>query len=74
MAIFFIQVIEASVQVPPSLFYQLEMQDIPAATSRQLMVAMYDNGHLFPRISSANNSREVMSCVIGVKLGRYSGV
>lgn len=63
--------IEASVQVPSTLFYQLEMQDVPTATSRQLMVAMYDNGHLFPRISSVNSSKEVMSCVIGVKLGRY---
>lgn len=57
--------------MPASLFYNLEMQGISAAASpQQLMVAMYDNGHLFPRIAPANHSREVTSCVVGTKLGK----
>ncbi|PSN36049.1 hypothetical protein C0J52_21845 [Blattella germanica] len=66
------KVIEASIHVPPSLFYQLEvLQSRPVASSLQLVVSMYENNRLFPRIlpdSSPQDGRDIVSCVIGTKL------
>ena len=69
----FFQVVEASVQIPPSLFYQLEMQNMPVLPTHQLIVSMYENSHLFPHLHSNNtNDRwDVVSSVIGAKLGLY---
>jgi len=58
--------------VPASLFYQLEMQGYPVKSGQQLLVSMYENNRLFPRIladSSLQDGRDITSCVIGTKLG-----
>uniref|UniRef100_A0A1B6D4N5 Ig-like domain-containing protein n=2 Tax=Clastoptera arizonana TaxID=38151 RepID=A0A1B6D4N5_9HEMI len=62
------KIVEASIQIPPSLFYNLEVQGVPTVSASRLMFAVYDNGHLFPRIVSNNQTREVTSCVIGAKI------
>ena len=70
--VLFFQVIEASIHVPASLFYQLEMQGYPVKSGQQLLVSMYENNRLFPRIladSSLQDGRDITSCVIGTKLG-----
>ncbi|KAJ4445099.1 hypothetical protein ANN_06898 [Periplaneta americana] len=65
------KVVEASIQVPASLFYQLEMQGHPIASGQQLVVSVYENNRLFPRIvpdPSQQDGRDITSCVIGTKL------
>ncbi|KAK7870368.1 hypothetical protein R5R35_000539 [Gryllus longicercus] len=61
------RVVEASVQIPPSLFYQLEKQGISTSQPQQLLVSMYENNNFFPKMDSEDD-REVESCVIGTKL------
>ena len=66
--------IEASIHVPASLFYHIEMmQGKPVLSGQQLVVSMYENNRLFPRIyleSSQQDGRDIVSCVIGTKLGK----
>ncbi|XP_069684373.1 adhesion G protein-coupled receptor A3 isoform X2 [Periplaneta americana] len=65
------KVVEASIQVPASLFYQLEMQGHSIASGQQLVVSVYENNRLFPRIvpdPSQQDGRDITSCVIGTKL------
>lgn len=60
------KVIEASIQIPSSLFYQLDMQGKSAASIRQLIVSMYENNHFFPAVK--NGDEDVTSCVVGSSL------
>lgn len=64
------KVIEASVQVPSTLFYQLEKQGHSVTSSRQLLVSVFENNWLFPSIpfNSSRPERDITSCVIGAKL------
>ena len=48
------------------------MQGYPVKSGQQLLVSMYENNRLFPRIladSSLQDGRDITSCVIGTKLG-----
>lgn len=59
--------IEASIQIPASLFYRLHEQDIILDhVSVKLLVVMYSNGKFFP---SRNDDEEVASAVVGMQLG-----
>ncbi|KAI4457592.1 g-protein coupled receptor [Holotrichia oblita] len=60
------KVIEASIQIPPSLFYHLREQDILVeSTSHNIFVAMFLNSKLFP----TNCKKErIVSDVVGIKL------
>ncbi|KAK3928787.1 Adhesion G protein-coupled receptor A2 [Frankliniella fusca] len=59
--------IEASIQIPPSL---LEKLGLPVLPSYQLLISMFENGHLFPRLNrnDSNDRWDVASSVIGAKL------
>ncbi|XP_052121111.1 adhesion G protein-coupled receptor A3 [Frankliniella occidentalis] len=59
--------IEASIQIPPSLLERLGMPVLP---SYQLLISMFENGHLFPRLNrnDSNDRWDVASSVIGAKL------
>ncbi|KAI5706211.1 hypothetical protein M8J76_007260 [Diaphorina citri] len=61
------KVLESSVQVPASLFYQLEQRG-SHSTSHQLLIVMYETASLFPRRSTADG-KDVASSVVGIKLG-----
>ncbi|KAJ9596478.1 hypothetical protein L9F63_012517 [Diploptera punctata] len=56
-------VIEASIHIPPSMLHGQSV-----TTSHQLVVSMYDNNRLFPRLSPVTDGRDIVSCVIGTKL------
>lgn len=62
------RVIEASIQIPSSLFTQLEVQGKLTNNIWQLIVSMYENNNLFP--GPLNSYEDVTSCVIGSKLGK----
>ncbi|XP_039283011.1 adhesion G protein-coupled receptor A3 [Nilaparvata lugens] len=55
-------IMEASVRVHPSLFHHTETK-----SSYQLMVSMFENSKLFPRLN-ANDSMAITSSVVGVKI------
>ncbi|XP_043470332.1 adhesion G protein-coupled receptor A3 isoform X2 [Leptopilina heterotoma] len=60
------QTIEASVQLPASLFSHFEDKE----AAYQLMISMYSNSRLFPKIIDEDNM-DISSCIIGSKiLGR----
>ncbi|XP_046386028.1 adhesion G protein-coupled receptor A3 [Ischnura elegans] len=67
------KIIEASIQVPSTLFYQLELQgyQLPP-TPPQIMASAFENSRLFPRILTNtmkhNDGKEITSCVVGSKL------
>lgn len=58
--------IEASVQLPASLFQQLGGSTI----AYQLMIAMYGDNKFFPVVNQDENM-DVLSCVIGSKLSEF---
>lgn len=60
------KILEASIQIPASLFQQLESQGKPAAVAQELIVAMFKNTNLFPM--TYNSSRYISSPVVGAKL------
>ncbi|KAL0269452.1 UNVERIFIED_CONTAM: hypothetical protein PYX00_007178 [Menopon gallinae] len=60
------RIIEASIQIPTTLFYQLERQGKSTRDFRQLIVTMYENNKFFPTIE--DSVEDVTSCVIGSKL------
>lgn len=61
------KVIEASVQIPQSLFYHLREQDILLETSsHDIFVSMFANSKLFPL---QNDSERIISDIVGIKLG-----
>ena len=62
------RIIEASIQIPASLFTQLEMHGKLTHNIWQLIISMYENNNLFPSLSNSNE--DVTSCVIGSKLGK----
>ncbi|KAF5273055.1 hypothetical protein FQR65_LT04797 [Abscondita terminalis] len=63
------RIVEASIQIPASLFYQLKQQDIRLDQSMQkLLVAMYSNSKLFS-LDKVFVDRDITSAVVGVKLG-----
>ncbi|XP_014276232.1 adhesion G protein-coupled receptor A3 [Halyomorpha halys] len=59
------KILEASIQIPASLFHQLERQG-KTATVKELIVGMFDNTNLFPM--TYNSSRVISSPVVGAKL------
>ncbi|BET01855.1 LRRCT [Nesidiocoris tenuis] len=59
------KVLEASIQIPASLFHQLELRGKPS-NSHQIMVSIYDNAKLFPTLFNVN--RTVSSPIVGAKL------
>ncbi|XP_071443101.1 adhesion G protein-coupled receptor A3 [Hetaerina americana] len=67
------KIIEASIQVPSTLFYQLELQgyQLPS-TPPQIMASAFENSRLFPRILTNtmkhSDGKEITSCVVGSKL------
>lgn len=63
------QVLEASIQIPASLFHQLELRGKPS-NSHQIMVSIYDNAKLFPTLFNVN--RTVSSPIVGAKLGELN--
>ncbi|KAF5295990.1 hypothetical protein FQA39_LY12762 [Lamprigera yunnana] len=63
------RIVEASIQIPASLFYQLKQQDIVLDHSMQkLLIAMYSNSKLFP-VDNVYKNRDITSAVVGLKLG-----
>lgn len=63
------KIIEASIQIPPSLFYQLEIQGKSTRNVRQLIVNMYENNNFFPVMRESDE--DVTSCIVGSSLGEY---
>nr|CAD7401289.1 unnamed protein product [Timema cristinae] len=61
------KVIEASIQVPSSLFYQLQMQGAHTQSSQEILVSMYENSWLFPQ-TLHQEEMEITSIVVGTKL------
>ncbi|XP_034243765.1 adhesion G protein-coupled receptor A3 [Thrips palmi] len=61
---------KASVQIPPTLFFQLERQGEQVQRSHQLLISMYENSHLFPQVNfnESHDRWDVVSSVIGAKL------
>ncbi|XP_024943552.1 adhesion G protein-coupled receptor A3 isoform X2 [Cephus cinctus] len=57
------KVIEASIQLPASLLKQLD----GVMVAHQLMISMYSDNRLFPKILS-DDKMDIASCVIGSKL------
>ncbi|RZF33859.1 hypothetical protein LSTR_LSTR009883 [Laodelphax striatellus] len=55
-------IMEASVRVHPSLFHHTETK-----SSYQLMISMFENSKLFPRLN-ANDTMAITTSVIGVKI------
>lgn len=63
------RIVEASIQIPASLFYQIQEQDIELSYGmEQLLVAMFANSKLFPTKGFADR-QDVTSAVVGIKLG-----
>lgn len=60
------QTIEASVQLPASLFSHFEDKE----AAYQLMISMYSNSRLFPKIIDEDNM-DISSCIIGSKIRTY---
>lgn len=62
------KIIEASVQIPSSLFTQLEMQGKSThnVLHFELILSMYENSNFFPGMP--NSHEEVSSCVVGSTL------
>lgn len=64
------KIIEASIQIPQSLFYHLREQDILLETSSHyIFVSMFANSKLFP---TKNDDERIISATVGVKLGKIS--
>ncbi|KAG7190385.1 hypothetical protein KM043_006493 [Ampulex compressa] len=57
------KIVEASIQLPASLLHDL--QDVVVA--HQLMISMYSDNRLFPKIINSDN-RDISTCVVGSKL------
>ncbi|KAG8237517.1 hypothetical protein J437_LFUL017567 [Ladona fulva] len=73
MAVEEFKIIEASIQVPATLFHQLEAQGYQLPNPpHKLMVSAFENSRLFPRIlpnsMKHGDGKEVASCVVGSKL------
>ncbi|XP_066991624.2 adhesion G protein-coupled receptor A3 [Anabrus simplex] len=62
------KVIEASIQIPASLFHQLDIQGVSVGSPQQLLVSTYENNRLFPRILASDDKKNIASCIIGTKL------
>ncbi|KAK5649954.1 hypothetical protein RI129_000983 [Pyrocoelia pectoralis] len=63
------RVVEASIQIPASLFYQLQQQDVVLDHSMQkLLIVMLSNSKLF-RLDNLYIDRDITSAIVGVKLG-----
>ncbi|KAB0802967.1 hypothetical protein PPYR_05153 [Photinus pyralis] len=63
------RVVEASIQIPASLFYQLQQQDIVLDHSMQkLLIVMLSNSKLF-HLDDIYTDRDLTSGIVGVKLG-----
>ncbi|XP_017780514.1 PREDICTED: adhesion G protein-coupled receptor A3 [Nicrophorus vespilloides] len=63
--------VEASVQIPPSLFYQLQEQDVVLdKVPLTLLVTMFSSSKFFPKLEKEGH--EVTSSVVGVKLGNVT--
>lgn len=60
------EVIETSIQIPASLFTQLEKQGISMATTFQLIIAMYEDNKFFPTYQM---KEVITSSVVGATLG-----
>ncbi|KRT81844.1 hypothetical protein AMK59_5731 [Oryctes borbonicus] len=64
------KIIEASIQIPQSLFYHLREQDMLfESTSHDIYVAMFSNSKLFPL---KNKNERVISDVVGIKLDGFT--
>ncbi|XP_014241185.1 adhesion G protein-coupled receptor A3 [Cimex lectularius] len=61
----FDKVFEASIQIPSSLFHQLEIRGKPSM-AQQVMVAIFDSAKLFP--TPFNLNRTVLSPIVGAKI------
>lgn len=59
------QTIEASVQLPPSLFSHVKY----TGATHQLMISMYSDNRLFPNTNETDNM-DISSCVIGSKISK----
>ncbi|KAF2882773.1 hypothetical protein ILUMI_23397 [Ignelater luminosus] len=65
------RIIEASIQIPASLFYQLQQQDIVLDRSMQrILIGMFSNGKLFP-VYKKYSGLDITTAVVGVKLANF---
>lgn len=66
------KVLDSSVQIPATLFQQLEDQDIILSHNIQhISVVMYKNNKFFPVNEQRRKKDDVTSAVVGVKLGEF---